>query len=231
MKTKICNKCKLNKDIIYFSKFAKSRDGLKSQCKECDKQYYIINYNKNKQDRLNYAKEYRKNNKDLIKQKQKDRYIKNKDKYLQDQKEYYLNNKERIIQRTNEWRIKNRDKYINNRRKRKKERYYSDPIFRLKSNILSRINISLKHNRKSLKTEILIGCSISELKIYLESKFIDGMSWNNRELWHIDHIIPCDSFDLSNPDQQKECFHYTNLQPLWKKDNLKKSNKLEWKSE
>jgi hypothetical protein len=94
--------------------------------------------------------------------------------------------------------------------------------------MLSRINISLKHNRKSLKTEILIGCSISKLKIYLESKFIEGMSWHNRELWHIDHIIPCDSFDLSNPDQQKKCFHYTNLQPLWKEDNLKKSNKLNY---
>jgi hypothetical protein len=54
------------------------------------------------------------------------------------------------------------------------------------------------------------------------------MSWHNRELWHIDHIIPCDSFDLSNPDQQKKCFHYTNLQPLWKEDNLKKSNKLNY---
>jgi hypothetical protein len=75
-----------------------------------------------------------------------------------------------------------------------------------------------------------LGCSISEAKQYLESLFLEGMSWNNHGLrgWHIDHIIPCHSFDLTNPEERKKCFHYTNLQPLWALDNMKKGNKS-WK--
>jgi len=81
---------------------------------------------------------------------------------------------------------------------------------------------------KENKTVELLGCSIEECKSYLESKFIEGMSWDNHGLygWHIDHIIPCASFDLTDPAQQQKCFHYTNLQPLWAEENLKKGCKI-----
>ena len=65
---------------------------------------------------------------------------------------------------------------------------------------------------------------MAELKAYLELQFTDGMTWENRGNWHIDHIRPCASFDLTDPEQQKQCFHYTNLQPLWAADNLAKSD-------
>jgi hypothetical protein len=71
----------------------------------------------------------------------------------------------------------------------------------------------------------LIGCTKDELRTYLEGLFLEGMTWENygkRGGWQIDHIKPCASFDLTNQDQQKECFHYSNLQPLWADDNLKK---------
>lgn len=73
----------------------------------------------------------------------------------------------------------------------------------------------------------LIGCSISELKGYLENLFSDGMSWDNRGMygWHIDHVKPCASFDLTNEEEVKKCFHYTNLQPLWARDNFVKGSK------
>ena len=71
----------------------------------------------------------------------------------------------------------------------------------------------------------LVGCNSKELKEHLESQFIEGMNWNNYGEWHVDHIKPCAAFDLSDPIQQKECFNYTNLQPLWAKDNIRKSDK------
>ena len=75
----------------------------------------------------------------------------------------------------------------------------------------------------------MLGCSIKDLIIHIEKQFKEGMTWDNHSYngWHIDHIIPCASFDLSDPEQQKKCFHYTNLQPLWKQDNLSKSDKYE----
>ena len=79
---------------------------------------------------------------------------------------------------------------------------------------------------KSASTMELVSCSIDKLKQHLESKFTDGMNWDNYGEWHVDHIKPCASFDLSDPDQQRQCFHYTNLQPLWEKDNLKKGSSL-----
>ena len=72
----------------------------------------------------------------------------------------------------------------------------------------------------------LIGCTGKELKEYIEKKFVDEMTWDNRKLWHIDHIVPCCSFDLIKEEEQKRCFHYTNLQPLWGSDNLKKGSKM-----
>ena len=76
------------------------------------------------------------------------------------------------------------------------------------------------------RTEELLGCTIKECCKYIEEKFIDGMSWENMGEWHIDHIQPCSSFDLSKDDEQKKCFHFSNLQPLWKHDNLSKGDKL-----
>lgn len=80
--------------------------------------------------------------------------------------------------------------------------------------------------RKSLRTAALIGCPIPELLIHLEAQFLPGMTWQNRNQWHIDHIRPCASFDLTDPAQQQECFHYMNLQPLWALDNIQKHAKL-----
>tara|TARA_R100000231_G_scaffold138321_1_gene116422 strand:- start:176 stop:1045 length:870 start_codon:yes stop_codon:yes gene_type:complete len=75
----------------------------------------------------------------------------------------------------------------------------------------------------------LLGISIPKFMEYFESKFTNGMSWDNYGKWHIDHIVPCASFDLTKESEQKKCFHYTNLQPLWAHDNLSKHSKLNWR--
>jgi len=74
--------------------------------------------------------------------------------------------------------------------------------------------------------EILVGCSYTELIIYIESQFKPGMCWENRKQWHLDHKVPCAKFDLTIIENQKRCFHYTNLQPLWASQNLSKAAKL-----
>ena len=85
----------------------------------------------------------------------------------------------------------------------------------------------LNKEYKSKQTLELLGCNIEEFKKYLEFKFTKGMSWDKMHLIHIDHIKPCAAFDLTNPEEQAKCFHYTNLQPLWAIDNLRKGAKYE----
>lgn len=105
-------------------------------------------------------------------------------------------------------------------------KYATDIKFRIKSAIQARIRAAIKNNYKAAGTTELIGCSIEYLKCYLEFQFKDGMSWDNYGEWHVDHRIPCASFDLSDPEQQKACFHYTNLQPLWWIDNVRKGARM-----
>jgi hypothetical protein len=140
---------------------------------------------------------------------------------------YYLKNKEKENKRCKLYKLKNKEKikittntYYRNRRKK-------DIAWRLLTNVRTRINHALKGKvKKSNKTKELIGISIEELIKYIESKFKKGMSWEKRHLIHIDHIKPCASFDLTKPEEQARCFHYTNLQPLWASENLAKGSKI-----
>lgn len=113
----------------------------------------------------------------------------------------------------------------------KRDRYRNSLHHRLQYNAQSRIRKAMKAQglKKSTRTIKLVGCTLPELQAHIESQFRDGMSWENygRGGWHVDHIRPCASFDLSDPEQVKQCFHYTNLQPLWETDNLSKSDRWE----
>jgi hypothetical protein len=94
-------------------------------------------------------------------------------------------------------------------------------------NLRSRIVLALKGNPKLETTMKLVGCSVEFLKQHLEKQFKKDMSWSNYGKWHIDHIKPCSKFDLSKPEEQRKCFHYTNLQPLWAKENYSKQDNFE----
>lgn len=103
----------------------------------------------------------------------------------------------------------------------------NDPQFRIKEQSRKRVYDALRgRGRKSCKTIELIGCEWEAFKAHIESKFIEGMSWDNygRNGWEVDHIRPCASFDLRIFEQHKQCFHYTNLQPLWSKHNSSKGS-------
>jgi hypothetical protein len=106
----------------------------------------------------------------------------------------------------------------------------NDHNYKIRGQISGRIHNAIKACKNAIKsnsTMRLIGCTVPELKIHIEKQFKPGMEWSNHGLrgWHIDHVKPCAVFDLKNPEEQKKCFHYSNLQPLWAKENLEKSDK------
>lgn len=109
---------------------------------------------------------------------------------------------------------------------RAKERYKKDICFKLRHAIMHRVNNALKGKIKLEGTYSLLSCSIEDFKKYLEGKFKARMSWENYGYygWHIDHIRPCASFNLDISEEQKKCFHYTNLQPLWRVENQEKGS-------
>ena len=145
----------------------------------------------------------------------RDRYLVYQRQYRQDNLDR-LNEYDRVERKTPAMRAK-----ANERRRR---RYRSDPQFRIGVNLRNRLNetLRLQGAKRTLSALEIIGCSVEELRVHLEGLFKPGMTWENGRRWHIDHIRPCCSFDLTDPEQQRACFHYTNLRPLWKMENCKK---------
>lgn len=109
----------------------------------------------------------------------------------------------------------------------RKNKLKKDINARIAANLRTRVKNALKNNYKSGSAVEDLGCSIEEFKVYLESKFTDGMNWGNYSQWHIDHIKPLCLFDLTDPIQFRQACHYSNLQPMWALDNLKKSSKYD----
>jgi len=212
--------------------------------KEHLKEYFKIYYLNNKLRLLKKQEEYYKNHKQEQKlycdthKKEKELYRKlNVSKIKETNRIYRLNHREEIIEynknyrETNKSEIRDKMKIYNSKNRRRtqdlinKKRREND-TFRLIGNLRHRIWNALKGNTKSKSTLKLLGCSVEKLKKHLELNFSEGMSFKNYGKWHVDHIRPCASFDLNEPSEQRKCFHYTNLQPLWAKDNLSKNDKF-----
>jgi hypothetical protein len=190
------------------------KDKLLGYCKQCVKDYQILHkrerkiyLEKNKQKFINYRKNHYQMNIEKIKQ----YYQEHKAEIIYRCRKYYEINKTKIINRIRIYAIKKRKYNIN---------------FKLRCYLGSRICHALKGICKSKTTIELLGCSIEFLKRYLKSKFKLGMTWKNYGKWEVDHIKPCCSFNLSKVSEQRKCFHYTNLQPLWKKENRCKQGKI-----
>jgi len=152
-----------------------------------------------------------------------------KNKAFQDGLHHYCKSCRKKYDEKTENKIKKKLYYQNNKRKmaeKESVKRKTNIQYRIKSNLSRRIRCFLNGKSKSKVTTAYLGCSLDFFKNYIENLFKDGMSWDNYGLhgWHIDHIRPCASFDLTDPAQQGICFHYSNLQPLWAKDNIKKSS-------
>ena len=213
--------------------------------KEYKHQWYLKNkkrlYDKRKQDRINNPEKYKEINKKY--------YLKNKKIICKKTKEYRLKNLKHLKQKAKEWReknkvylkiekrkeyLKNKNQYLLRGRLSRQRRYNKDIQFTLTTKIRRRIHMAIRKQftLKAYKTRELLGCDYVSFKKYFSSLFKKGMNWNkfNKGEIHIDHIRPCSSFDLTKSNEQRKCFHYTNTQPLWAKENLSKGAKLEWQN-
>lgn len=223
---KKCTKCRLYKELENFYNNRRSKDGLFHRCKDCISEYKKENKEEINQKQRARSVEYRKNNVEQIRQGQKEYHEKNKAKINKRKKEYRKNNKEKTLERTRKYRLENREKVNKAQREYAKERIKNDPNFRTAHylRVRTRKVILVQNGVKSESTEKLLGCTFAEARVYIESQFTEGMSWENYGEWEIDHIRPCASFDLTDPEQQKICFHYTNLRPLSVNENRSKGS-------
>jgi len=258
METKRCPKCATVKPVEEFFKYSKAKDGLARRCKVCSKaaqedwkkrneDYHKEHYQVNKDEKLKANKEWRDNNKERSAKVNKEWYVKNVDHVLAKSQKWREENPEREVERNHEWYEKNKEEVLRKiaeYKKKNKEylwekeleyrrkRMKTDPIYRVTDRLRSRLRCALKANgtSKTLHTIDLLGCSPKELVEHLEKQFQDGMTWENhgKDGWEIDHIKPCASFNLIDEEEQRLCFHYTNLQPLWAKENQMKRDKLDW---
>jgi len=252
MEKKICSKCKIEKDVCEFYTSPKNKLDYRGSCKSCMKKTQQT-YSKNNRDKRNLTQKiWRENNRDKVKEFAKKYYNTNPEKFIlisklyrnnnpekikEFNKKYYNNNIEFNKKRVSDWVKQNYDSrinYINNWKSKnyehikeyKNNKYNNDPLYKLTHNVRTRVRdfLKFKNITKNNKTFDIVGCSPEFLKEYLEQKFTEGMSWDLMgQHIHIDHIIP-----LSSANTEEEIYklcHYTNLQPLWAEDNLKKSNK------
>jgi hypothetical protein len=235
MDKKICKQCSIEKSFDSFSNNKRNKDGKEPNCRACLKE----NNNTPEKKALNALRnrEWRERNPEYMKQ------YGQLDKSKTYHKQYYKENRELYITRKQEWRkanpiqailenkayiAANKEKVNEYHREWKKNKRINDITYKIKENISRRIRYELNTlltKGKKQHTIDYLGCSIDYLKIYLEGRFEIGMNWNNYgKIWHIDHIIPCASWNFKNQFDNMCCWNYRNLQPIWALTNKSKGD-------
>jgi len=235
MELKVCKQCLEEKQIDCFSINKRYKDGKENKCRDCIKKKNSTV--EKKQKLAESQKKWRTKNPDYMKE-----YGKT-DKSKEYHKEYYKEHSEEYIKRKQEWRkqnpiaaIKERQVYVENNKEKinayhrewKKVKRVEDISYKLKENISRRIRYELNTSvikGKDKRTVEYLGCTIEHIKTYLEGRFEIGMSWDNYgTVWHIDHIIPCASWNFTNLFESMCCWNYRNLQPMWALTNKSKGD-------
>jgi hypothetical protein len=231
MAHKICTKCKQDKGLSEFNKCSRVKDGRKAECRDCQKEgkriyddlhpnhdheYYIKNKDRITTRNQEYVEEHREQSNQT-----KYNYVKRhpQERLEQGRRSYHKNKHKRKI-------------YIDNNRERfnKERREYmaSHPQARIAHNLRSRVGAVINGRSKGGRLYLLVGCDMNFLKGYLESFWTEGMDWGNygRGIgkWSLDHTIPLETFDLTDEEEQKKAFHYTNLRPMWYPENASKGS-------
>ncbi len=220
MDVKVCNQCQEQKRIDEYprNKNKKGEIIFKHTCKKC----YCANQ---KQRRMNNIeayqerdKQYYQTNKEVINKRHREYLNKNAEIFSEKRKENYQKNADKV-------RLYNQQ-HKQERNEMLKHKRQTDPLFRMKESLKVRIFDILKSSKQDSSSS-LIGCTSAELKQWIEYNFRDNQCWGNYGAqWHIDHVVPISHFDLTDETQRKHCFHWLNLRPLDKKENISKSNKI-----
>lgn len=234
---KICSKCKHDLPLIEFVKSSYTKDGYKCTCKKCYSKQSTAYYHKNKEKMKAASKAWHDLNKDYNDLRDQSRYHdvnfiprgRTKGRTRAKALEHAQLYAEKYYQ-------KNRDKLLGNMKASRdrinytrKQRHLNNKSCKIAHIFRSRL---AKFVRKAdrLSSMELLGCNFEELCRWLERHFEKDMNWDNygrgENKWCIDHHFPCASFDLTDPEQQAKCFHYTNLYPMWYIENCRKSAKI-----
>ena len=238
MDKKVCKECSVEKDAVCFWKNKRNKDGKETKCIDCIKAKNSTPEMKEKMSKSNkewreknpdYMKEYNKS--DKSKEYQKHYYKDNNEEYKKRKKEWRKNNRQRESETCQTYREENRDKLNAYHREWKKAKRVEDVSYKLKENISRRIRYELNTlitKGKNKHTVDYLGTSIEYIKTYLEARFEIGMNWNNYGTsWHIDHIIPCASWNFNNIFETMCCWNYRNLQPMWALSNKSKGDRYD----
>lgn len=231
---RLCKRCNTSKSRIEFKG---------SYCAPCRSDYMREYRNKNKLQISVYNQDYWRTNKEHLTEKQREFWRQNSERFLSRDRQYRKTNKEHIQARDRDYRERNKErrsaanklwyKTHKNQVRETRKRYYSSNInARLAKALRNRLWDALKGRTKNGSAVGALGISLEEFRLYIEAKFYPGMTWDNWGIagWHLDHIVPLSSFDLTNFEQMCRAMHFTNLQPLWALDNIRKGSSLEPKS-
>lgn len=196
----ICSKCNEDKELHEFY-FRKDNNNYRKDCKTC----FLKNRTPVK---VVYSKE---------------KYLKNRQRRMESTTKWRKKNPQKESEIKKRYRLKNKDRIREYHTKYCRERAKADPIFKLQCTLRKRLCKFVKNKKNSILK--YLGCDLQYLKVYLEAQFKPGMSWSNHGDWHIDHIKPLISFNLTDENDLNIACHYSNLQPLWAIDNLIKKDK------
>lgn len=236
--TYVCRYCGTNKSLSTdnFKPEFRTKHGWDTVCRECRRAERNKRRAENREIVLlkeaayrrtpsyqKYHQKYWEHNRERLNDAGKRRYMEDPTPYLQRSKEQKVRDPEGYKKYQKEWRKTNRErinKYIVNR-------LHTNINFKLRHTLRCKLRKILNGLNKTNSALVYLGCSIDFFRGYLEGKFTPAMTWDNYGvIWHIDHILPCSSFDMTKESDREKCFHYTNLQPLLAIDNLVKGDKL-----
>ena len=224
---KRCNRCDkiLPKDEFRDYKLS-GKIVKRSKCKTCERER-AAEYRKTpegEKKRKEYRKKWYKENKEYSKQRSAEYWKENSERLINQNRKWKKENPEKVEKQWKKYRVENNESIRAWKRNYERERRVNDPIFATAGRIRGRLLKAFKNKgfKKGYKTEEMLGCSFDELLVHLQDQFKDGMNWENKGEWDIDHIIP-----LNSADSISELYalaHYKNLQPLWNSDNIKKGD-------